>query len=190
MHDPARCKAHSRSGNQCRNPPMDGQQVCRMHGGSSPRALAAAERRIAQHAAEEAVATYGLPRTIDPHTALLEELHRTAGHVAWLNLRIQALDDHDLYGPVGGGKESIPAVVPHIWVKLYQDERKHFADVAKSCVAAGIAERQVQIAERQGQLLAQVIQGVLQDLGVHEHPDTPTVVRRHLALVADNERAA
>jgi hypothetical protein len=163
---------------------MTGQKVCRMHGGSSPRALKAAANRQTEKAIQEAVTTYGLPRDIDPHTALIEELHRTAGIVSWLGIQVTALEATDLAGPVGGGKDSYPSYQPNVLVRLYQEERKHFADVAKICIQAGIAERQVRIAEQQGQLLAAVIQGVLTDLGVHDRPETPGIVRKHLQLVA------
>lgn len=42
-----RCKAPARTTeDQCGNPPMIGQEVCRMHGGSSPQAKNAARRRL------------------------------------------------------------------------------------------------------------------------------------------------
>lgn len=46
--------------------------------------------------AEKALATYGLPRSVDPLASLVEEHHRTAGHVAWLGEVIRRL-------PVVGG---------------------------------------------------------------------------------------
>src|SRR3954466_6759952 len=53
---------------------------CRKHGGSTPTGIKYGQRV----AAEEAVKSYGLPREIDPDQALMEELWRCAGHVAWL----------------------------------------------------------------------------------------------------------
>ena len=45
---PTRCTAHSKStGEPCGNPPMEGQTVCRMHGGATKAARARAEERIA-----------------------------------------------------------------------------------------------------------------------------------------------
>lgn len=42
-----RCKAHSkRTGEPCNNPPMNGQKVCRMHGGASAASRARAKERI------------------------------------------------------------------------------------------------------------------------------------------------
>jgi hypothetical protein len=48
MHllNPMHCARKNRSGGLCRNWVMHGQTVCRMHGGSSPQALAKAEERL------------------------------------------------------------------------------------------------------------------------------------------------
>jgi hypothetical protein len=43
---PVRCHANRRDGDECGNPPMRGQAVCRMHGGASPQARRAAARRM------------------------------------------------------------------------------------------------------------------------------------------------
>lgn len=180
-----RCGAKTRTGTNCKLPAGHGTDHvgigrCKRHGGSTRNHV-----KHAQHIqATQAVETYGLPRQVDPHAALLEELHRTAGHVAWLSLQVQALDTDGLHGPVGGSQHGHPREEPHVWVRLYQEERRHLADVAKTCVAVGIEERRVAIAEEQGRLLAAVIQGVLADLGVSNHPEAPAVVRRHLTLVA------
>lgn len=181
---PPKCPAHSRTGKPCGHiagfgTDHKGVGCCKFHGGSTPTGRAAARRQ----AAEQAVVTYGLPREIDPHAALLEELHRTAGHVAWLGQLVGDLATRDLkqyeVREMGGLVER-----PAIWVELYHRERKHFTAVAKTCVDVGIEERRVKLAENQGRLLAEVIRGVLTDLGVVDHPEAPAVVRRHLTLVA------
>lgn len=167
------CTATSkRTGNQCQHPAgwgtdHPGYGNCKNHGGSTP----AGKKFAARQAATQAVATYGLPREIDPHSALLEELHRTAGHIAWLGAELADLEDAD-------------AVVASALTALYSDERIHFARVARSCIDVGIEERRVTLAEQQGALIAQVLRGVLTELGVHDRPEVPAVVRRHLTLVA------
>ncbi len=133
--------------------------------------------------------SYGLSREIDPHSALLEELHRTAGHVAWLGGRVAGLDEGDMAGPVGGGQGGYPSIEPHVWIRLYQEERRHLAGVAKDCIKVGIEERRVHLAERQGEMIAQVLRGVLADLGVADDPALPALVRRHLSLVAGDRDA-
>jgi hypothetical protein len=191
-HQPAqRCGATNRQGKPCGKAAGWGTDHvgtghCKLHGGASPNGRKHAQREQAT----QAVATYGLPRDIDPQAALLEELHRTAGHVAWLQLKVAELDEHQTYGPVGGSEHGYPSTEAHIWIRLYQQERKHFTDVAKTCIACGIAERQIQLAEQQGQLLARALDGILTDLGVRNHPEAPAVVRRHLTLLDGGQQAA
>ena len=60
-------------------------------------------------------------------------------------------------------------------VTLEAQERDRAAGMAAKAVAAGLATRQVELAERQGQLVADVIRGVLTQLG-HDLAD-PTVLR-------------
>ena len=60
---------------------------------------------------------------------------------------------------------------------------------SKVAIAAGIEERRVQIAERQGQLLADAIRGVLAELGVDMgNPDVPGIVRKHLTAINGTAR--
>lgn len=163
---------------------------CKLHGGSTPNGRAYAQKQIAA----AAVVTFGLPREIDPHAALLEEVHRTAGHVAWLQSKVAEFDEdelvwgktieHERNSGEFPGTDVTRQARPNIWLALYQAERAHLTKVAAAAIAAGVAERQVRIAEQQGQLIAQVLRGVLADLGVADHPEAAQVVRKHLALVA------
>jgi hypothetical protein len=72
----------------------------------------------------------------------------------------------------------------HPFVVEYEAAVERRGRLAKLCIDAGVAQRQVQLAEQEGQLLAQVIRGVLTDLGVVDRPEVPTIVRRHLTLVS------
>jgi hypothetical protein len=44
----------------------------------------------------KAVRTLGLPVDVDPGKALLDEIHWTAGHVAWLREKVQELEAEEL----------------------------------------------------------------------------------------------
>jgi hypothetical protein len=171
-----RCTSRSsRTGKPCQRYPVKGAKVCATHGGRAPQVKAAAKARQVQEAAELAVATYGLPREVAPDQALLEEVHRTAGHVAWLGKVVGQLEQGEVTwglaeetdAPVtdgGGGTTTKSKAGVNVWVKLYQDERRHLAAVCRDALAAGIAERQVRLAEQQGSLLAGVIGRVAQRL--------------------------
>lgn len=192
MDDSRRCTAKSkRSGERCKRAAIVGGTVCNIHGGKAKQVKQKAEHRADVERATKAVVVYGLPREVDPHTALLEELHRTAGHVAWLEEIVGAGKMTKSQSPTGkeravrldqrvfGGGDQ-----PSVWVELLQRERKHLLDVAKTCISVGIEERRVRLAEQQGALLAQAIKGILMDLGVADRPEVPDVVRRHLTLVS------
>ena len=70
-------------------------------------------------------------------------------------------------------------------VIIEAQERDRAARFAKLALDAGIAERQVRIAERQGAILEQVLIGVLDELGLTDAQlDTvPDRIERHLALL-------
>lgn len=155
--------------------------LCRFHGGTSK----AAKKHAAGLQATWMVEIYGLPREVDPHTALIEELYRTAGHVAWLGQKVGSFkEDSELTAAKGGGQGGLPEVTETVWLTMYRAERVHLAKIAKSCIDVGIEERRVRLAEEQGALLARVINGILSDLGVADDERTPAVVRKHLQLVA------
>ena len=187
---PNHCGATTRGGNQCKRPSGWGTDhvgigACKLHGGSTPNHVKAANKTKA----EIAVATYGLAREIDPHSALIEELHRTAGHVAWLaDLIGQFERDAQLIQTSYSEHGSVDS--PSVWVDMYDRERKHFASVAKTCISVGIEERRVKLAEQQGELMAQVIRGLLSDLNIPLTEEVQTVVRRNLTLIQGGAAAA
>lgn len=185
-HD--RCGAHRRDGGPCRQWPIDGHDKCRLHAG---RKLAVIKAKIA---AEQAVKTYGLPVDIDPHEALLEEVHRTAGHVRWLASIVSELDQGSLVWGVSEaidkrssefpGRDVTHAAAPNVWLDLYHRERAHLVAVCKTAIAAGIDERRVQLAEQQGAAIVAVIRATLADLGVEVTPAVAQTVGRHLRAVS------
>lgn len=169
-----KCTGRRTNGEPCTKWPMKGQKVCRNHGGASPQARAAAEARIQVAEAAKAVKTFGLPREVDPRDALLEEVHRTAGAVAWLHEQVQALRTEDVVWGVTEevtkdagefpGVDTTRAAKVNVWVELWRLERAHLVKVCKEAIGAGLEERRVKLAEQQGAMLAGVIKAILGDL--------------------------
>lgn len=137
-----------------------------------------------KHATERAQ-FFGKQVAVDPHTALLEEISRTASVVEWLNDQLQKLRDS------GKSDEDILAQKtfqsgfrPSVWMELYQTERDHLVRTCIAAIKAGVAERKVQIAERQGQLIASMMFAFIHDLELGLTPDqimsAPRLIRKHL----------
>lgn len=175
-----RCQAWSSgNGRQCLNPAIAGADKCRYHGAGAPQVRAAAAERVAQQQtdakARKAVARLGLARDIEPHQALLEELHQTAGLVGWLRSVIDTDDDAAI------DTDSAQ------W-RAWDTQRAHLIRVAKTCIDAGIAERHVRLAEQQGALIADLFRRVFDDpeLGLtdSQREVVGRVTRRHLELIA------
>lgn len=191
----AQCSATSKqTGERCRASCDPGATVCRVHGGATAAAKAAAQRRVQDGEARAAVATYGLPVDIEPMDALLQELRRTAGHVAWLGSLIASLPHEDvaddemrLVKHAGSGLvQVLPGagggitVAPSVWVGLYQAERKHLVDVSATLVKLGFAEREVRILEFQASAFVGALRSIFTDLGMLDDPRVPDVVERRL----------
>lgn len=195
------CAAHNKQGKPCGRAPRTGLTVCPAHGGLAPQVIAKANERRQRQILEEAVTTYGLPREIDPGAALLEEVHRTAGHVAWLkeqvgNLEVEQLtwghtSDQFTNSNIEQGTESrYEAAIP-VLMDLYLKERKHLVEVCKTALAAGVEERKVRIAEEQGQLVAHAINQILDGLNLtpDQQAQVPTLVPRILRAISQDPGA-
>jgi len=168
-----RCTATAKgTGERCKRRPIVGGTVCAKHGGASPQVKAAAKRNRDRATAQAKLTQLGRPRAIDPHAALLEELHRTAGLVEWLGQQVAALKQDELtWGTVrethgahqdeGEKSRTVKQAGVHVMVKLWQEERRNFVVVARACIDAGIEERRVRLEEAAGQQLASVVRTVL-----------------------------
>lgn len=200
-HSKPKCGAKRRSadsnGAPCTRPAgwgtdHAGHGRCKWHGGATPSHVTAG--KVAK--ALTAVATFGLPREVDPRDALLEEVYRSAGAVDWLREQVQTLTaDQVIWGKAEEvekqagefpGIDTTHKASVHVWVELYHRERKHLVDVSKAAIAAGIEERRVRLAEQQGALLAGVIKNILGelDLNPEQQARVGEVVPRHLRAVA------
>ena len=184
---------------------MKGQKRCARHGGKSPQAKKAAERRLAEQEAqrnmEKAVRTLGITdkyQDVDPGKALLEEISVTYAHVQWLREKVGDLEDEELVwgkaaheegvGPEGPIDKTTEKAEPSVWYQLYLREREHLVKVTTAALKAGIEERKVRLAESQGELVARVIRGILGALNLttDQWQLVQTVVPRELrALAAD-----
>ena len=172
---PTLCGAKTRNGGTCKRSPVPGGKRCRMHGGASPQAKAAAERRLAVAAAEKEVARLGVRRDIHPAEALLELVHWTAGEVDYWRARVVEIADTDedalTWGVTrvkdgGDDRGTTSEAGPTVAYRMLTDASNRLAAYAAAALKAGVDERRVRIAEQQGRLVADVIRGILTDLNL------------------------
>jgi hypothetical protein len=186
---PTRCRGKIRNGEKkgqsCNGWAIRGGNFCNKHGGQLPNVQLNAKRTRRQIAAERSIVMYGLPRDVAPATALLEELHRTQGHVDWLHNIIVNIDSTDdlIKGMVeevhrsgtadeANWDEERIAVAENIWVRMYFRERKHLVEVAKTIMSLGLAQQMIAITRQQAEIFDRAIQAMLVELG-HDINDAP-----------------
>lgn len=126
--------------------------------------------------AKDAARRYGAERGINPFVALLEEVRRAAGHVAWLGAKVaQAPSDDALLD------EWAP------WVRLYNREREALRKAAGDAVKLGLEERVVRVEERRAELVARVLLATLEalDLPAEVAARAPLVLRQQLLALEE-----
>jgi hypothetical protein len=187
----AKCTAKSKqTGKRCGQYPVPGAKVCRFHGGKAPQVEKAAEVRAAKMAAHEQasrmVARAGVD--VDPIEHLLESLHRAAALVEVWGTMVAAIDDaaeregEDIRGSLGYTENtdedshdelnvvSLDRIVTlnrhgeaqiHPFVEEYDKWVERRAKFAKLCIDAGVAERQVELAEHQVEIAHNAFEGGL-----------------------------
>lgn len=146
----ARCSAHTRAGKACTQWPMAGQRVCRMHGGSSPKAIAAAERARREAEAEQLVAKVFWAKDATPITDPFGEMQLLAGQMR------QAVD---MLGAMLGpgdpcshcGRAPLPLDTPAgvAWLK----QQRELRGLLEAMGRLGIASRAVEVQQGQADLM-------------------------------------
>lgn len=180
----ASCAGKNRQGNPCSLKAIPGGTVCWRHGGKAPQVKALAAVRL------EAT-KWGLgDSTIDPGEALLRLLSQSVAraeryaieleqHVGESKTLREALVAQ-AYGEFGPTGEYIRGLVT-----LEAQERDRAANFAVKAIAAGIAERQVRIAEAQASIAERALIAALDDLGldVDQKRQASARLAHHLRLV-------
>lgn len=176
----------------CNNPAGWGTQhvgsgPCKLHGGTLPNVTKRHLRKL--QGAELAV--FGTPKEVDPHTAVLQTVHATAGHVAWLYEKIQEMGEVE--GDMTLHQYTSMGIRASVWVEMYERERMMLLRASKAAVDMGVSERQVQLAEEQGKLIAMVLQRFIdsQEIGLTpaQRQVAPRVIRELLTAMPQVAKA-
>lgn len=192
------CGGRRKNGEACGGAAITGTDRCRMHAGRRGRAAKAAG------AVAREVSAWGLTdETVDPAETLLRLLAQSRRRADLYADLLQKAFDGDPDFPAELGGAGLSALVGHKYAltrdgdpvaveeavrglaELEAAERDRCARFAKLALDAGIAERQVRLAEQQGAMVADVIDRVLAALGLSDEQRAlvPTVVPRELRAV-------
>lgn len=141
-----------------------GYGKCSFHGGNTPTLRTSAAKYVGGEIIDRMTMAYGYgaPIDINPVEALLQEVRRTGGHVAWLADRISLWEmvdeDGNLTKPI--------TEVQQQWIDLYHAERDRLVKVAKTALDAGVNERKIRLAEKQGEMMITVLNTAFEQLGL------------------------
>lgn len=169
---------------------MHGSTVCHAHGGRAPQVRAAAARRQLVASALAEARRLGGSLDVDPHEVLLAQVQEAAANVAVLRvyvaeLGVEVASDGAIALPeqvIEWEKSGthVPARV-HVLVGLYNEERDRLGKYAKLAIDAGVAERQVRVAETQAERLGAAFGRALDAAAEHITTEGREALRRALA---------
>lgn len=178
-------------GRGCMKAPMIGQTECDKHGGKTPVRMRAAQRRIAEKRSMAAMGRFGGPIETTASEALLNTVKWTAGYVAWLRTAVERLRLDQLGWGITqektGGQDwgTTEKAGQSVYAAMLGEWTDRLVKVCATALKAGIEERKVRLAEQQGQLVADVIKRVLNDLDLtnEQQAKSGEIVVRHLQLL-------
>ena len=161
--DDGKCAAMLKDGTRrCTARAMDGQAVCKAHGGSSPQAKRKAAARLATERVtrvmERSLSLLEIDKEtaekLDPRDVLLGALrHAVIRHEWWLRVVAQMTDDGNNPNPLevitSNGNEYRAVQRVHVFAGELGAWHDRVITAAKVCVAAGLDERAVAAAEEQ-----------------------------------------
>jgi len=180
-----RCGAKTKAGTPCKQWAIQGGTRCRKHGGAAPQVRAKAEVRAE-------VMRWGLgDATVDPGEVLLRLVAQSAARAArYADELEKAVEEHGFITAMVG--ESMVATQFNVHksgeyiralAKLEAEERDRCANFAAKAIAAGLNERMVRVAERQGEMLAGMVTAALAEAAL-----PPEMAQRVRASIARQVR--
>lgn len=181
--DKAKCGGKGKNGKPCgltagHGTDHPGYGRCKFHTGSTPNGVKAAAKQEVDSIAARYAAAMGEGVESDPYEAILTTIRQTSAEVA-------------LFGSLAPSPERGPFVATmfgpqlHAAVAERQKAQKRLVHFAKVAIDAGVAQRQVDIAERLGKQLGMILQRIVAalDLTPQQMQRVPELVRGELELI-------
>lgn len=160
---PVICGAKTRSGKPCRQHPIRGGTRCRMHGGSAPRALAKANRRVIEARIQGELEARGWEALADPVAAYAD----LAGEIwQWKEIARTHIADLQAWATVNivTGVDEVSALV-QIYERALERAQRSLADMLRIGLTA---EHLRQARERptldQAQTFQRILDHILEQL--------------------------
>jgi hypothetical protein len=182
---PATTKNGPHAGERCRQWLSLGARVCRFHGGATRAHQEAARRRRAELELERELARVGVPiegtNAIDALRSLVAEW---AGTLAFWRAQIQRMQDEAV-------AENPDPVFPYKAGTVYErygQASDRLAHYSKLAIEAGLDEAETKLIQREGELLARVLQDYAARMGVAADPRSVPAMRAALTLVGGDRR--
>lgn len=175
----------------------EGWGKCSFHGGNTPTLRSSAAKWVGGEVIHRMTKAYGYggPMDMTPTDALLGEVRRAAGHVAWLGEQLEMFQLF-LAPPDEHAEDQEPTITTltdaqRELIDLYHKERTMLVKSAKTALDAGVNERKVRLAEMQGAMMVNAINSILDALGltVEQRRKVPSVVAQALRGIADPQPA-
>lgn len=197
------CGANRRSGGTCRKRAGFGTDhvgfgSCNNHAGSTT----AGKIRAGRLEAKAMAASVAEELDLDPYDALLWCVRLAAGELAFFTAKAAGIDndkivvDHMRVRRHEGDASSFVERTSHsdlsIWVRSKQEAMERLVRFTKAAIDAGVAERHVRVAERYGELIGRLLEGVLHDLKLTDEQAerAPAIVRQHLTVLEGGKAVA
>jgi hypothetical protein len=109
------------------------------------------------------------PIQVTPAGAMNAVMRLAAGQLAYATRKVAELDDHELFVQGFNPESGAIVNVPHHWLALQRACMADLAKYGKMCADAGIAERGAVLAEKQTEIVATLLEKVVESLDL-----TPT----------------
>lgn len=152
---------------------MRGQARCRYHGGASPQALRAAERRIERAKVSASLSRLGVavPEGADPLEVLARALSVAAGDLETMRVKVGEVDPTDASNPT---------------VRLYAEALDRAGRLAKVAADTNLAERQAALTESNVRVVADAVKRAVESvpLDMADRQRVFNAVARELRSVA------
>lgn len=174
------CGAKSRRAQgPCRMPkgfrtPHPGAGNCWLHGGNTPNGTRSAQKE----AAENVLRTLAIPSSVDPVASLFEAVRIASWRE--LGFRQMLQERRRLHG-----RDHLEDQRPDVVVVMHGDALEQKAKIAKMAIDAGLDERIVRLAERQGEVIHRILTAALDAAGVKgdaRHRAEEAMVRELVAV--------